>query len=1117
MHNNDIIDNRRQKLVDYIVKLLTKSDRAHFAVGYLYLSGLEPLRESLENVKELRLLIGNTSNRDTIEQIAEGYRHLQAVANAHEQIRYAPRSEKKQWITDSAVNLKESIGLMEQTEEAEKLIDVLIKMITEKRLKVRIFTKGRLHAKAYIFDYANPTPSDKGIAIVGSSNLTLSGITDNTELNVLVHDNASPIIENSGNHGALVEWFNELWNEAENFDEYLMTELSESWAVKEVTPYDIYMKTLYTLVKDRLEDDSKGIIGWDDKIFDRLADFQKNAVGAAINYINKFNGCFISDVVGLGKSYIGAAVLKHYSRVEGSKSLIICPKSLEEMWIKYNEVFDLNAKVVSMSMLMEDEEQGVNLDDEVYEERNFVLIDESHHFRNTGTQKYKVLQDYLWKGKKVCLLTATPYNRDAKDVYNQIKLFHPEDKTSSFSIDPPDLKEYFGMVYRGERPLKELLQQVLIRRTRKDILKYYGYTGDTGKKLINLYEQERKPYLNNEKKAYVIVNNKKTFFPKRELDSLRYNIEQSYNGLYQELRGYLGKSGGKKPKLQPGVNLTFARYGLWNYVKSRKKNVSPYSELQRAGINLRGLMRISHFKRLESSVYAYQQTISRSITINENFLKSLNDGIIPAGEKAQKILYESDNNNDKKLIDALSAVSGDYNINDFNIKKLKHHIESDLKLLKEMLKIIGKVKPENDAKLQTLLSNLKKSPLNDGKVLIFTQYADTAKYIFENLGQIERQDNIEVIFSGEKNKQKVVARFAPKANPEDWKRYKSSGEVSLLVATDVLSEGLNLQDCDKIINYDLHWNPVRLIQRFGRIDRIGSEFDKIYAYNFLPETNLEKELGITELLRQRIKEIHETIGEDSAVLDPSERLNEDAMYAIYEKGKDGEQLSVFEDDSGFMDLNEAEEHFRKMKKDNPVEFERIINLRDGIRCGKNSLETHHYIYNKSGNFHSLYLTDHQGKIISKDLQNILMKICSLPEEPSIRITANHKSIVIKSKKLFENENEYRNTQLKHISRLSAEQQYINKELRKYIEEIYDEDKKHQVLILLEAFIKVKLGKAVTSRIRNIKRNKLEGEILFQQLSDIYFDYGLKKDVDKREHEMLFEAVPKIICSMELRG
>jgi phosphatidylserine/phosphatidylglycerophosphate/cardiolipin synthase-like enzyme len=255
MPTHDIIDNREQRLVDHINRILASTDSARFAVGYFFLSGLASIAERLAGVKELLLLIGNTTNRETLEQIAEGYRRLDLVAEKVEEQRYPKRTEAKNMAEKTAENVRDSVELMDQTDEGERLVKTLARMIEEKRVKVRVYTKGRMHAKAYIFDYGPVfdnlgKPLDRhenGIAIVGSSNLTLSGVTHNTELNVVVQGN--------DNHAELVRWFDELWNESQDFDEALMQEIRQSWALAAVRPYDIYLKTLYALVKDRLEGD----------------------------------------------------------------------------------------------------------------------------------------------------------------------------------------------------------------------------------------------------------------------------------------------------------------------------------------------------------------------------------------------------------------------------------------------------------------------------------------------------------------------------------------------------------------------------------------------------------------------------------------------------------------------------------------------------------------------------------------------------------------------------------------------------------------------------------------------------------------------------------------------
>src|SRR5260370_36995527 len=333
-----------------------------------------------------------------------------------------------------------------------------------------------MHAKAYIFGYADMYDllgkkverRENGIAIVGSSNLTLAGVSHNTELNVIVQGN--------NNHAELGRWFDELWSEAQDFDEDLMREMRQSWAVAAARPYDVYMKTLYALVKDRLEDEDDRDILWDDEITTRLADFQKVAVRQAVQIIRDYGGAFVSDVVGMGKSYIGTAIIKHFERTEHARPLIICPAPLVEMWERINEVYQLNARVLSMGYLQSDDDGSFNflLKDMRYRDRDFVLVDESHNLRNPDTQRYKVMQAFLATGKQCCFLTATPRNKSALDVYYQIKLFHQDDKTH-LPVYPPVLKDYFRLIEKGERKLPDLLSNILIRRTRNHILRWYRF------------------------------------------------------------------------------------------------------------------------------------------------------------------------------------------------------------------------------------------------------------------------------------------------------------------------------------------------------------------------------------------------------------------------------------------------------------------------------------------------------------------------------------------------------------------------------------------------------------------------------------------------------------------
>ncbi|MDP8203069.1 MAG: helicase-related protein [Candidatus Tenebribacter mawsonii] len=1110
----DIIDNRKEKLADHLNQIMQTSESARMAVGYFFLSGFDTVSDTISNLKEVKLLIGNTSNRETIEQLAEGYRRLELVADTIEENVYAKKSIINERILNTSNNVRSSIELMDQTDDNEELIKLLIKLIEDKKLHVKVYTKGRLHSKAYIFNYgsiydANGTELDrheKGTAIIGSSNLSLAGLTDNTELNVMVHGN--------DNLEALQKWFDDLWEESEDFSEYLMNELNSSWAAKLATPYDVYMKTIYTLVKDRLEDAESKEILWEDDITKQLADFQLVAVKQAVQIIRTYGGCFISDVVGLGKSYIGAAIVKHFERTEHVRPLVICPAALTEMWERYNEVYELNARILSTGFLREDPEKVSNilLDDIKFRDRDFVLIDESHNFRNNDTQRYRILEQYLSFGRiRCCMLTATPRNKNIWDVYNQLKLFHQEELTD-MPIDPPNLRSYFKLIESGERQLPSMLSNLLIRRTRNHILRFYGYDSETNKPIdSNIFSE----YCKGSKKAYVIVAGKHQYFPTRELETVTYSIEDAYQGLYKRIRGFIGKEIKKDQISNTLEQLKYARYGLWHYVKKEKQEKLPYSELQRAGINIRGLIRILLFKRLESSIYAFKESIQKMLDIHKKFLAAMDKGFIPAGKDVQKILYyETDL---AKFLRKISNEKSKYRIDDFDRNKLEANIKHDMKIFGEIFKLVDPIKPEQDDKL-TVLKKLINSPeLNKDKILIFTQYADTAKYLFENLNPGKKDDTIEVIQSGDKSQERVIGRFAPVANPE-YIFKQNENQIRILIATDVFSEGLNLQDCNRIINYDLHWNPVRLIQRFGRIDRIGTEYDTIYGYNFLPETGIEKHLGLRERLAIRIQEIHDTIGEDAAILDKTEQLNEDAMYTIYEKK--GDQLSLFDDDGGdLLNVTEVEEQLRQLKRDDLEEYDRIINLPDGIRACKISDNEKYYVLCEAKhqddsdlkNYKQLFLLNNKFEVISKDIPTILGVIKSDRYEIyGNKLPSNYNESVMKVKRVFSGIVKQRESEKKYSYSLTLGQQHVIRELRILNNNTDDEDTKLKIQVLESAF-RGSLSSAIKKELNRLRRNAISGDHLIRALSEIYTQHDMSK-LEQKRRSSRSKPVENIVCS-----
>jgi superfamily II DNA or RNA helicase len=885
----DIIDNRTRHLAEEIASRLTVSHRAHFAVGYFFLSGFEAIAPHLSEVSELRLLIGNTMTRETIEQLVEARRRLDAAEAVKRDQEFVNRDRKAAVLTDTVGNLSDAVAAMDQTDAAECLLNTLADLVTSGRIKVRVFTKGRLHAKAYIFDYKGGMP-DVGVCVVGSSNLTLAGIQHNTELNVIVHGN--------DNHAFLSKWFNDLWEESEEFDKGLLHVLNESWALKEITPYEVYLKALHSLVGDQLDETEPPplVTGMPE-----LADFQVDALSQAGGYLKDHDGVIIGDVVGLGKTYIGAALLKTMQRVYRQQALVICPKRLERMWQTFNDTYALGARVISMSML---KEGGLDDLNRQFPQHGVVLVDESHNFRHSDNQRYRVLQPFLHRpGMKTILLTATPRNTRARDVLNQLQLWM-EDDARTIPINPPLLSSFFKRVEEIEEQerkakaripgphLPDVLRHVMVRRTRSHIKRYY---------------------------PNATIEGKPVRFPERRLRTVDYRIDAVYGGVHVYQRFASDIKGMK-----------YARYGLYKYVLPELEGNVKYQNLHRAGDWLRGLMKAMLFKRLESSVEAFRATIERLERSHSRFLDLLDQGKVPAGEAASDLLMVVDDDEFAERQEELEATGQLFDAAEFK-DSLRAEIEADRKTYHFMLNAVQAITPDKDAKLQKLINRLKQEPALKGKVLLFTQFKDTADYLRRELEKAFRGKRVvEWMTSDREDQLGIIGRFAPKSNPDaaKWVRAEDRA-IDILVATDVLSEGLNLQDSGAIINYDIHWNPVRLIQRVGRIDRIGSEFNEVWAFNFLPDDGMDAHLNLKSTVKRRIQEIHETIGEDAKVLEESETLNTSDMYSIYVEGQMPEDG---EDD--LFSVQEAIEILRRLRTEEKGLFDRIAALSDGVRASR---------------------------------------------------------------------------------------------------------------------------------------------------------------------------------------
>ncbi|MGD9497362.1 MAG: helicase-related protein [Armatimonadota bacterium] len=1138
----DIIDNRTTKLAERISHYLRLSRRAHFAVGYFYLGGFEAIAGALPGLEKLRLLIGPATNRATAEQMARGYRARPLIEQQWRREVFPRDLDRARMREETAHDARETVALLDQTDENQQTVAELARLVAEGVIEVRVYTKEPLHAKCYIFDEvdAERAQTDPGQVIVGSSNLTVAGITSNTELNVVLHDPDS--------HREVSAWFERLWEDADEFAPELLREMRASWAVNEgVTPWEIYIKTLYNLFRDQLEAEAEPAEFLDED-FPVLAEFQEHAFNWARAILQQHGGVLIADVVGLGKSYVGLALLK-WGRRQGMRPMVICPAALTGMWQAYSDLYDVGAAVVSMGGLtVREDEEGERwsvLDDERYEARDLILIDESHNLRYTNTQRYEAVEAFLSRGdRKVIMLTATPMAIGPDDIRNQLRLWPGGGQrlpTGQYTFD-----DFFNRVKKGEAELPELLRHVMIRRGRRYVATEHGvWRQPDGSPCTETDPEKRWEVC----RPVIMVGDREYTFPRRELkEPVTYRIDETYQRLYGTIRAAIdreyededglpaaqvlaqvaaGRQGRQAAPLTAdegtallealGEGLSYARYGLFDYVRPERRAEEPYKSLATAGANLRGLMRTLLFKRLESSVEAFRVTCRTLAQMHRRFVVAMDEGRIPAGEEMQAALYDL-GLEDVAASDVLEAVEQAerkaphrYDIKAFEAERLRADLQHDAVVFEALYDMVCDIGPEDDAKLLRLRALLDEIP-HDEKLILFTQFEDTARYLYDQLRHDPQVDWI----SGARDVASIVGRFAPRSNPALARRFHGGTPIRVLISTDVLSEGMNLQDAHYVVNYDLHFNPVRLIQRMGRIDRLSPFFPEdetrspeiVWAYNFFPETHLDAHLNLEAKVRARIAEMGRVVGLDSPVLHPSEEIDEEGVLRLYT----GDARAVQEDDSEVASAwAEAEQAIRALQRERPEELARIAHLPDGVRSARVAQgdSRRFFVYCQAGDLHQLYLADADGEIESTDASTALSAIACEEDEPRAELPPGINRVVSKVKAHFDETVRQMAARRRTRPAHSAGQKYALSHLNEQLLFAADEEKRIQIARLIEAFSEP-LPVAVRKRLRRLQKQKLEGDALRQQLARIYFDFQLfelRSAPSANDHIM-----PRVICS-----
>ena len=1009
-----IFDNIEQELLPALVKTLETANRADFCVGYYNLRGWRQLDDAVETwgVKQgscCRLLIG--MHRPPQELLRE----MMSLSESEFSLDNPTVLRLKKQI---AQEFREQLMFGAPSNDDEKGLRRLSRQIKQKKVIVRLHLRYPLHAKLYLMyrdDFNNPISG-----YLGSSNLTLSGLRHQGELNVdvLEHDACNK----------LEKWFTDRWNDrwCVDISDELATIIDESWAGEVPTPpYHIYLKMAYHLAQEARAGLAEFKMPSD--LPDKLFDYQTAAVKIAAHHLNKRGGVLLGDVVGLGKTVMASTLIRIFQDDYNWQTLILCPKNLVSMWKDYVHRYKLTAEVLSTSRVVR----------ELPGEKRYrlVLLDESQNIRNRETKTFRVIRDYIEENDSKCiLLSATPYNKSYLDLSSQLRLFISEDK--DLGVRPEQLLRELGSEVEFLRrhqcnvrslaafeksehadDWRELMRLFLVRRTRSFIEENYAETDPiSGLKYL------------------VFGDGTRQCFPVRQPKTLKFELDEDdpsdqYSRLYSdEVVGIIN-------------HLNLARYGLGNFINKEAAKGAKEAErqqldgLSRAGKRLMGFCRTNLFKRLESGGYAFLLSIDRHILRNYVYLHAIEKGIeLPIGSQGAEVLLDpvSDEDPDAKQKGFSFEDEDDSDTDENQADDLQHHpytekwyrerskiiyahfkknggrrfkwIRSSLFLpdlkkslaqdASELLKLLikfGEWEPEHDTKLVLLHSLLTKKHAKD-KVLIFTQFADTAGYLARELKKAG-VSSLDYATGNSEDPTKLAWRFSPVSNK---KQIPNDQHLRILIATDVLSEGQNLQDCAVVVNYDIPWAIIRLVQRAGRVDRIGQVAEIIHCYSFVPADGVDKIIRLRVRIKQRLKENGEVIGSD-------EQFFEDEQKHTFMK-------DLFTENSGILDgaadnevdlSSRAYQIWDKATKGNP-ELKKIIERMPDVvystRANKGSTESPDgvliYVKAADGN-DSLGWVDKGGGSFSQSQLKVLEAAKCDPDTPAIARHPLHHELVKK--------------------------------------------------------------------------------------------------------------------------
>lgn len=1104
-----IFDNIDEPLSSALQHSLSRAHRADFCVGYFNLRGWKQIDTQIENFegcdgKQCRLLVG-MALCDEVE--------LRLALSAAPQVRI-DQSESIRLKKKLAESFHSQLCFGVPTDADEAGLRLLLRQLKSNKVVVKLFTSYPLHAKLYLAfrnDADNPV-----IGYVGSSNLTFAGLGKQGELNVDVidHDAATK----------LAGWFEDRWTDRFSVDitEELITVIEQSWAREiPIPPYYIYLKMAYALSQEARTGIAEEVLP--ERFEKDLFPFQKDAVKISARHLKERGGVLIGDVVGLGKTITATAVASLFDHL---RILVICPKNLVSMWKDYSHEYGVQMEVLAITQA-----------DKLSKMRRFqlVIIDESHNLRNREGQRYALVKDYIRDNEsKVILLSATPYNKTFLDLSNQLRLFVDPEK--DIGIAPEALIREQGELFLHQKECRprtlrafeyseypddwrELMRLYLVRRTRSFIKENHSHKD----------EEDGRRYL-------LFSNNTRSYFPARLPRTLTFSVNENdaadqYAQLYSD------------SVVRPIGRLMLPRYGLGVY--ENKETVSARTpeeqemmvNLSRAGKRLMGFCRTGLFKRLESSGNVFIQSLERHVLRNQIFIHALeNDLPLPIGSQDIEMLDSrmTDEDEDFTLGDHPEENTRLRTKQDFQkradevYKWYRQHAERRFKWIEarhfneklaidlqkdadELIKVLkkhGEWNPARDEKLKLLKELLEKRHATE-KVLVFTQFADTAVYLESELKKAGFT-SVAAVTGKNENPTALAHRFSPKSNNK-----AVEDELRVLIATDVLSEGQNLQDAHIVINYDLPWAIIRLIQRAGRVDRIGQRHDQILCYSFLPADGVERIIRLRSRVKDRLTQNAEVVGSDETFFEDQSDLK--SLEDLYNE-KDG--VLDGDEDGGEVDLaSEAYQIWKNAIDADPKLVKIIPGLPDVVYSARewearDGLPEGVLVFMKTGQGNcALAWMDQTGNSVTESQYRIMKAAKCEPDTPAVQRASDHHALTAKGVELIIKENRnihgtagtlgsrhgirFRIYELlkNHLDHIEGEL-FDTVEIRKALQQIYENPLTEKTKAVLSQHLKLKSS----------------AQLVTEAVQALYEEDELVMG----KHEV-GNGEPQLICSMGLQG